>query len=288
MAEVPDAIRFENVSVVRDGMPILQEVTATIPAQKITAVIGPNGAGKTTLLRAMLRLIPYDGKIYYGGRLSNSRRAMPPIGYVPQRLDFDRGMPITVLDFLAMATQVVPVWFGIKSRFQTRAMRSLERVQAAHLARQQLGKLSGGELQRVLLALALQAEPQILLLDEPVAGVDIAGEHLFCDLLDEVRQESKLTMVMVSHDLSVVSRHAEHVICLNRKLECTGPTPMVLNAANLQAIYGPHAGLYDHEGAGGHGHPHGHAHEHPHHHHHHHHHHHDHRPNDAGESSWSP
>jgi zinc transport system ATP-binding protein len=206
---------------------------------------------------------------------------MPPIGYVPQRLDFDRGMPITVLDFLAMATQIIPVWFGVRPTEKERALRFLKRVQADHLAKQQLGKLSGGELQRVQLALALQSEPQILLLDEPVAGVDVAGEHLFCDLLDEVRKESKLTMVMVSHDLSVVSRHAEHVICLNRRLECTGPTPMVLNASNLQAIYGPHAGLYDHEGAGGHGHPHSHAH--------HHHHHHPHDPQaGSGETSWNP
>lgn len=251
------AVRLENVSVVRDGNRILDGITASVPKQGVTAVIGPNGAGKTTLLKAMLRLIPYEGTIQF----PSIKGRHPKIGYVPQSLEFDRGTPITVADFLAMGTQRTPLWFGVRRASRLLAEEKLERVRAGHLMRRQLGKLSGGELQRVQLAMALQSDPEILLLDEPVAGVDIAGERLFCDLLEEVQQQSRLTMVMVSHDLSVVSRHATHVLCLNGRLECEGAAPAVLNAKNLTAMYGPHAGLYDHQGAVSHGHPH-HGHEH--------------------------
>ncbi|MFO0948841.1 MAG: metal ABC transporter ATP-binding protein [Planctomycetota bacterium] len=255
------AIRLDNVSVTRNGNRILEGITATIPRHGVTAVIGPNGAGKTTLLKAMLRLIPYEGNIAIQGKV---RR--PKIGYVPQRLDFDRGTPITVADFLAMGTQRIPLWFGITKKAKRLAEEKLDRVRGIHLLNRPLGKLSGGELQRAQLAMALQLDPEILFLDEPVAGVDIAGERLFCDLLEEVQQQSHLTMVMVSHDLSVVSQHATHVLCINRRLECEGTAPAVLNAKNLAAMYGPHAGLYDHQGAVSHGHPH-HAHDHSHHHH---------------------
>lgn len=260
-----EAIRLEAVSVSRDGLSILDRVTASIPTQAVTAIIGPNGAGKTTLLRAILGLIDHEGTISFPARRDlvvptptpAARATAPPaIGYVPQRLDFDRGMPIRVSDFLVMSLQRWPIWFGVRAPERDAALRNLRRVRAEHLYERPLGRLSGGELQRVLLALALQSDPEILLLDEPVAGVDVAGERQFCDLLEELREQSRLTLVMVSHDLSVVSRHASHVICLNRRVECAGPTPVVLTAANLKAIYGPHSGLYDHQGMGGHGHPH--------------------------------
>ena len=246
-----DAIRLEHVSVTRDGNTILDDITASVPKNSVTAVIGPNGAGKTTLLLAILGLVPREGRVIFEKPASRMR-----LGYVPQRLDFDRATPVTVLDFLAMSHQRRPLWFGHTRRAKELAMTNLRRVQAEHLLGRPLGKLSGGELQRVQLALALQADPDVVLLDEPVSGVDVSGERLFCDILESVHQESHLTLVMVSHDLSVVSRHATHVICLNQKLQCTGTAPEVLTADNLAAIYGPHAGLYDHHGSGGHGHLH--------------------------------
>jgi len=105
-------------------------------------------------------------------------------------------------------------------------------------------------LQRVLLALALQRDPELLMLDEPVSGVDVAGGHLFCDILEDLRTEQRLTVVMVSHDLSVVSEHATRVICLNGTVTCQGTTPQVLTPEHLKAIYGPHAGLYLHHPEG--------------------------------------
>lgn len=243
-------IRMERVSVQRERTRILADVNATVPRGSVTAIIGPNGAGKTTLLQALLGLIPYTGQIEFYPRQPRGRhpRSRPVLGYVPQRLDFDRRVPITVLDFLALGRQRLPLWLGTCRSVREKASHYLERVQARHLLNARLGHLSGGELQRVQLALALQAEPEVILLDEPVSGIDMIGERLFCDLLDQIRDESQLTLVMVSHDLSVVSRHATHVIGLNRTVQCQGATPEALTARNLTTIFGPHMGLVEQEG----------------------------------------
>lgn len=248
------AVELQDVTVRLDGTLILDRISTRIPRDSVAAIIGPNGAGKTTLLRAMLGLIPFDGRIVWHSRRGNGP---PRIGYVPQRLDFDRAASITVLDFLVLGRQRMPIWLGIRPAARVLALSALERVAVAHLAHRPLGKLSGGELQRVQLALALEHDPEILLLDEPVSGVDVAGERLFCDLIDQIHIESRLTVVLVSHELSVVSRHATHVLCLNRELQCAGPTPEVLTAENLSRIYGPHAGLYEHGELQAHAHAHG-------------------------------
>lgn len=236
-------IDIQNVSVTRGGVKILIDVNATIYADEITAVIGPNGAGKTTLLAAILGLIPYEGTIRFFPERENS--SPPSIGYVPQRLDFDRGTPITVADFLSLSIQRRPLWFGLGKKKAIRE--ELEKIEAAHLEKRMLGTLSGGEFQRVLLALALQVEPDILLLDEPAAGVDVAGEELFCDLLSNLQQEGNFTLVLVSHDLSVVSSHAERVLCLNRTVSCSGKTAEILTSDNLDRLYGGHYSVYHHE-----------------------------------------
>lgn len=254
------AIQLKDVSVVRDNVVLLDRVTAVIPRRGLTAIIGPNGAGKTTLILAILGLTDYTGSINFP---RDAHQSAPRLGYVPQRLDFDRGSPITVIEFVALRLQRRPLWMGISPAVRDLARSSLTRVQAQSLERKPLGRLSGGELQRVQLATALLGEPSIVLLDEPVSGVDVVGERLFCDLLEQIKNESKLTMVLVSHDLSVVSRHATHVICLNRIVQCEGPAPKVLNSENLKAIYGPHAGLYEHHESHGHHHHHSHAHDHP-------------------------
>ena len=238
---VPDrniAVRFEGVSVVRDGVSLLEGITATVPRGSCTAIIGPNGAGKTTLLLALLGEISYRGRILW-----DNGATAPRIGYVPQRLTFDRGMPLTVDEFLAMGFQKKPFWFGVRADLRRRAQEYLVMVKAAHLSGRQLGALSGGELQRVLLALALSQEPDLLLLDEPSAGVDFQGELIFCELLDHLRRDRGFTQLMVSHDLATVTHHADHVICLNRKVAAEGPPRQTLTPENLTAIFGVHMGL---------------------------------------------
>lgn len=233
------ALLFEGLSVHRGGIHILDAVDATVPMGSCTAIIGPNGAGKTTLLLALLQAVPYRGEVSfpgYGGR-------EPRIGYVPQHLAFDRGLPLTVHEFLCLGFQTRPLWFGVGAHRRSRTVATLARVQAEHLAERRLGALSGGELQRVLLALALLQEPELLVLDEPAAGVDVQGEYIFCELLDSLRHSQGFTQLMVSHDLPTVTHHATHVICLNHRVVAEGPPREVLTPANLSAIFGLHMGL---------------------------------------------
>ncbi len=241
-------IRFESVGVTVGGLNILDDVTAEIEPGSITAVIGPNGAGKTTLLLAILGQTEYSGSIQFVPPAQGATRPpkRPTIGYVPQRLDFDRGIPLTVHDFLASSVQRRPLWFGNRNGMAERVDAVLERVGMQSFSGRKLGALSGGELQRILLAQALLQEPKILLLDEPSSAVDVAGESLFCDLLQSVHQRRNLTTIWVSHDLSVVSSHADRVLCLNKSIACAGTPESTLTAERIQELFGPHSTVYGH------------------------------------------
>ncbi|SYZ74688.1 ABC transporter related protein [Candidatus Zixiibacteriota bacterium] len=236
------SVHFQTVSVIVDGLRILDGISTEIPAGSVTALIGPNGAGKTTMLKVMLGKMPYEGKVIY--KDENGKSVAPRFGYVPQSMDFDRGQPMTVLDFLVMPYQRKPLWFGRRESLVARAVENLNIVESSHLADYQVGKLSGGELQRVLLASALCGNPNLLLLDEPVSGIDIAGERLFCDLLESIQRRRRFTMIIVSHDLSVVSNHADHVICLNKSMICQGETRTILTPDNLRAVFGHHTEIF--------------------------------------------
>lgn len=235
------AVTFTDVTVAMGGNTILDGVTARVPRGSSTAIVGPNGAGKTTLLLALLGQVSYRGRI----DLAAPGGGRPRIGYVPQRLSFDRGMPLTVLEFMAMGWQRLPFWFGIRKPHRDRARELLAPVKAGGLENRRLGALSGGELQRVLLALALGQNPDLLVLDEPASGVDFQGEHIFCELLEGLRRKLGFTQLMVSHDLATVTHHATHVICLNRKVAAEGPPREVLTNDTLTAIFGLHMGLVD-------------------------------------------
>ncbi len=239
-------VTFEDVTVAYGDNTVLDHVSATVPAGSATAIVGPNGAGKTTLLLSLLGEVSYQGKILFrNSQTENGAVYKPRIGYVPQRLSFDRGMPLTVLEFMVMGWQRMPLWFGVHAEFRERAMELLGFVKAEQLETRRLGALSGGELQRVLLALALGQEPDLLVLDEPAAGVDIRGGFLFCELLEKIRQTKRFTQLMVSHDLATVTHHATHVICLNRNVAAEGHPKQVLTNETLTAIFGLHMGLID-------------------------------------------
>jgi len=239
------AVAFEDVTVALGGTIILDGISASVPPGSCTAIVGPNGAGKTTMLLALLDQLPYQGRIRV---TCEQKERHPRIGYVPQRLQFDRGLPMTVLEFMVMGWQRSPLWFGVRKCHRSRAMELLSSVKAEELERRRIGALSGGEMQRVLLALALGQDPDLLVLDEPAAGVDFQGEHLFCELLEGLQCEQGFTQLMVSHDLATVTHHATHVICLNRRVAAEGPPREVLTNETLTAVFGLHMGLVDGRG----------------------------------------
>ena len=234
---IKSIVKFDSLSVSLGGVSILDSVTASVPLGSSTAIVGPNGAGKTTLLLALLGQIKYKGSIVF-----EKDNKLPRIGYVPQKLTFDRGLPLTVVEFMVMGIQKLPLWLGVRKQNRARAMNLLSLVNALDLSDRRLGALSGGELQRVLLALAIQQDPQLLVLDEPAAGVDYHGEHLFCELLEKLRKEHGYTQLMVSHDLGTVSHHASHVICMNKKVAAEGTPSEVLTPEILSTVFGVHMG----------------------------------------------
>ncbi len=249
-----EVLSLEDVSVVAGGRKLVEHVSFKVDAGELVALIGPNGAGKTTLLRAILGELRFSGHIHVSGR----------IGYVPQRLSFDRSMPMTVLEFLALSVQRRPIALGVAARVKQSVSAMLERVGGASLIGKPLGGLSGGELQRVLLAAALSNEPSLLLLDEPAAGVDIEGEAAFNDLIQREVRDKKCAAILVSHDLSVVADITDRVLCINRVLMCEGKADDLLTAETIARVFGGHKAVYDHHRPVPHVHEHGHDHRHEH------------------------
>ncbi|MCC6573226.1 MAG: metal ABC transporter ATP-binding protein [Planctomycetes bacterium] len=236
-------LKLDNVSVEIGGRRLVENVSFNVARGELVALIGPNGSGKTTLLRAIL------GEYRYSGRIDVAMR----VGYVPQRLAYDRTLPMTVLEFMALTTQRLPLAFGVTRRARARGLELLARVGARKLAHSALGGLSGGELQRVLLASSLERDPELLLLDEPAAGVDIEGEKTFLDLIKTEVKDRGCAVVLVSHDLSVVSDITDRVLCLNRTLMCEGKAEDLLTAETIARVFGGGHAVYDHHRAGPHG-----------------------------------
>lgn len=236
------AIVMECVSVRLGGSLVLENASAHVPRGESTAIIGPNGAGKTSLALAILGQEPYSGTIHFPPhRTRNSVR----FGFVPQKLQFDRAMPMTVLDFLTAGLQRRPLFFGYSPRRRAQALAMLEEVECVELADRSFGALSGGEIQRVLLASALLRDPEILILDEPTSGVDFKGGRLCCELLHRIRAKRHFSQVMISHDLATVAAHATHVICLNNTVIAEGAPKAILTHDVLTKTFGLHLGVPD-------------------------------------------
>lgn len=249
-----EVLALEDVGVEIGGRELVEHVSFKLSTGELVALIGPNGAGKTTLLRAILGELRFTGRIQVHGK----------IGYVPQRLNFDRSMPMTVLEFLALGMQRRPLALGVAPRVKQCVVEMLSRVGGASLLPKPLGGLSGGELQRVLLAAALSNSPSLLLLDEPAAGVDIEGEAAFIELIQREVREKQCAAILVSHDLSVVADITDRVLCINRVLMCEGKADDLLTAETIARVFGGHKAVYDHHRPVPHVHEHGHDHRHEH------------------------
>ena len=214
-------IELENVGVTAGNETLLSQVNFHIHCGELTALIGPNGAGKTTLIRALLGQTPYTGKIRHVDARGHDFPA-PRIGYVPQQLPFDREMPLTVLDLMAGCLQKRPVWTGIGKKTRAQVEQALSETQAESLIDKRLGALSGGELQRVLLSMAITPLPDLLVLDEPVSGMDQNGLSLFLQTVSSLLKTHHLGILMVSHDWDLVRRFADHAILLNQNVLAAG------------------------------------------------------------------
>ena len=191
------------------------------------AIIGPNGAGKTTLLRAIIGEIPCEGKINYLVKASPGK--MPRIGYVPQKIDLDQDGPISVLDLVATTITRDPIWLGIRKNVRREAEDILKKVACEKLIDKRIGELSGGELQRVLLAMAMTPVPDLLLLDEPISAVDVKGISLFYDIVTGLKKQYDISIIMVTHNLAGIVPYADRMILLNRTIIAEGTPQEVLS-----------------------------------------------------------
>ena len=241
-----DLVRIRDLGVALGGKRILAGVNADLARGKITALIGLNGSGKTTLLKAILKEIPYTGRIEFRCGHDHSHPNPEHVGYVPQKLHFDANLPLTVRDLMSLAMQRRPLFFGVSRRVKRMLEPMLLLVGAPKsLLEHPVEKISGGELQRVLLALALHPNPELLLLDEPAAGVDFQDQELFYDLLARLNKETGVTILLVSHDLSVVSKQAHHVLCLKDGcIQCQGPPEEI--PSMLTQTFGTDKGIFTH------------------------------------------
>jgi zinc transport system ATP-binding protein len=225
--EVTDlAIRFGRTT-------IFSGLSFTVPKGAALAIVGPNGSGKTVLLRALIGAIPFEGTVRWALDVR--------LGYVPQKLDIARGAPITGFDFLqariALSRTSKP---NVPDVLATVGL-------TAAAGNCPIGTLSGGQFQRLLIAFALVGTPNVLLLDEPTAGIDEPGQERLNELLHRLQQDRGLTVMLISHDLSVVYRHATTVLCLGRERHWFGPPKEILTPELLHEVYGTPVAFHVHE-----------------------------------------
>jgi len=232
-------LSVENLNVSYNQNHVLEDISFQIERGQFVCVIGPNGGGKSTLLKALIGLIEIRSGII--------RKEARKIGYVPQQLRIDPAVPLRVDEFLSLKLSKRRVWFG-PGRTRTTAKKKLEEIGAAHLIGRQLSELSGGEFQRILIAYALLDDPDLLLLDEPMTGLDVRGGMSFDGLLHHLNDRVGMTILMVSHDLHLVEHVSDQVLCINRTVHCHGPPDQVLQPDNLSKAYGHPPGLFSVEG----------------------------------------
>ncbi len=244
-----NAIEFRGVSVRYDHLPALEDVSFTIPTGSFWGIIGPNGSGKSTLVKTALGLLsPYAGQVRTLGRPPADLGALRAhIGYVPQYAELDFSFPLQVLDVVAMGLYgEIGLFRRVNRGHRERAFKALERVQMQEFADRQISALSGGQRQRVLIARALVVEPSLLILDEPTAALDHGSAEGLYDWVNRLHDESGMTIILVTHDIGVVSQYVDSIACLNRTLVAHGRPSDVLSGDSLEDMYGCGAMLFGH------------------------------------------
>ena len=228
-------LRIQDLSVAIGSSEILRNVDLHLHCGEIAAIIGPNGAGKSTLLKAILGQQEHSGIISFS--VPGQRNRKPKIGYVPQSPAFDPGDPVSVADLFACCMSKRPAFLGISKTMRKKIQECLERVHSEDLIDKRIGTLSGGELQRVLLALALEPIPNILILDEPLSGVDVEGMETLMDMLDELRQVYDLSVLMTTHDFTMLPKYADQVFLVDHGIALQGTAQEVLNSKEFLRVF---------------------------------------------------
>lgn len=232
-------LKISDIGVQADGKTLLEAVDLHAHCGELTAVIGRNGAGKTTLLKAVLGEIPHTGKVTFSGHNGTPvPSGKPCIGYVPQALLLDRNTPATVYDLLLSLTGRYPVFFPRRRKTAESFRDHLAKFHAEMLLDHPIGRLSGGELQRVLLAAATMPTPDLLVLDEPVSGVDNSGLAEFYQLLNELKKREDMVILLVSHDLAFVRENADCVVLLDKTVQASGTPEAVFATDAFRAVFG--------------------------------------------------
>ena len=228
-------LRVENLSAKIGSEYILSDVNLHVHCGELVALIGPNGAGKSTFLKAILGQRDYEGIIALSEPGQRSKK--PRIGYVPQSPAFDPSDPVSVADLFACCMSKRPAFLGLGKAMRALVLECLERVHGEGLINRRVGTLSGGELQRVLLALALEPLPNILILDEPLSGVDVEGMETLMDMLDEIRKNYDLSILMTTHDFSMLPRYANQVVLIDRGVLIQGDPEAVLGSPEFARTF---------------------------------------------------
>jgi len=220
----PTIIKAENVSVSFPSGPAISNISLEVEKGDFLAIIGPNGSGKTVLVRALLGSLPYQGSITW---MPNAK-----IGYVPQQVDLDRYVSLTLEDFLKLKVRILKLKPGAVAK--AIALVGLPEK----ILKNQIRFLSGGQLQRGLVAFALLGDPDVIFLDEPTASIDLTGEEKIYDTLHRLQDENRLTVILVSHELDLVSKYASRILCINREMICYGDPSLSLKKDVIEKLYG--------------------------------------------------
>lgn len=229
--------KIEHVNVTIDQEVILQDINIHIHCGQITTIIGANGAGKSTLIKAIIGEIPHTGDIKFRDTRDNKEIKID-IGYVPQQLNFDKNTPTSVYDLFASFISKKPVFLWKDKRTYETIKEKLATFEAEGLIDKGLGDLSGGELQRVLLSIATTPMPNLLVLDEPISGMDRNGMMLFYRMIDKLKKEYDLSIILVSHDLEFAYKYSDRILLLDKTVVCEGEPEEVFQSDEFKHLFG--------------------------------------------------
>jgi len=221
-------LKVENLDVKLEGEEILKDLSFEVKEGEVLVILGPNGAGKTVLLKTLLGILPYKGKIEWQKGIK--------IGYVPQRLPFIKDIPMAVKEF-----------FDLKNVSEKESEEILKSIGLGKdILKKKIGDLSSGQFQRILVGWALASNPQVLLFDEPMTGIDIGGQESVYNLLEKLKKERDLTILFVTHELSIVYKLADKVLCLSKRMLCHGLPKEILTPERISELYSGEIKFYQH------------------------------------------